>query len=165
MESTAAATADELSKLEDEGLAAHQKYCQQQQLAREEAELLEQGQQKLLSLRLATDGAHSSLVLHDTCFPVVSKADSHAEKQRQCDKEDKQLEQLKAALAKAGLPGEARAIRESNKRIETQVQACKDRCPLHDVTITSPSCCQFSFNLYMVKSCVVCAELRVSNVR
>lgn len=75
MESTAAATAGTLSKLDVEGQAAHQKYCQHQQLAQQEAQLLEHGQQSLRSLRSATDGAYSSLVvLHITGCPLVSKA-------------------------------------------------------------------------------------------
>lgn len=62
MDSTAAAKADALAKLHIEGQAAHQDYCQQQQLSQEAAQLLEHGQQSVRSLHSAIAGTYCSVV-------------------------------------------------------------------------------------------------------
>ena len=51
----------------------------------------------------------------------------YADKQEQLDIQDKKLQQLTAALAKAGASSQAQAVRESNSLVQTQIQTCQDR--------------------------------------
>lgn len=51
----------------------------------------------------------------------------YADKQRQLHQQDRQLQQLKAALTKAGASSQAQAVRESNTLVQSQIHTCKDR--------------------------------------